>query len=113
MRRIELRQELVRVLVDANSTSQAVAVYKTMFDLRPLLHGARAFLQSGIGYVTSSAEAVLLILAGALICFLAPNTRQIAERFEPRPVWAVWAGVLLTASLFFMGEVSSFLYFQF
>lgn len=104
---------LVRVLFDANSISQALSVYKTMFDLRPLLHGARAFLQSGISYVTSSAEAVFLILVGAGICFLAPNTRRIAERFEPRPVWAVWAGVLLTASLFFMGEVSSFLYFQF
>ena len=54
-----------------------------------------------------------LLLAGMGLCFFAPNTREIAERFEPRPRYAAYAGVLLTVSLFFMGRVSSFLYFQF
>ena len=104
---------LVRVLFDANSVSQALAVYRTLADIRPAFTATRAFLQSGLAYLSSYPGIAALLIAGMGLCFFAPNTREIAERFEPRPRYAAYAGVLLTVSLFFMGRVSSFLYFQF
>jgi D-alanyl-lipoteichoic acid acyltransferase DltB (MBOAT superfamily) len=104
---------VTRVLFDANGMTQAFSVYRTMFDIRPVLSGPRAFLGSGLDYVSGNLQEMLLIVAGACICFFAPNTREMFEEFKPRWYHAVFAGALFTISLFFMGRVSSFLYFQF
>lgn len=104
---------LTRVLFDSNSMTQAAAVYKSLLDIRPLFADAGAFVQLGLSYVKSNLTVVLLTLVSAAVCFFAPNTRQISERFEPKWYYAVYAGALLTASLFYMGSVSNFLYFAF
>jgi len=104
---------LTRVLFDSNSLSQAAAVYRSLFDLRPLFRDAGGFAGLLVQYVTGNPMVCALALVGAGICFFAPNTKEIAGRFEPRWFHAVGAGVMLAVSLFFMGEVSGFLYFAF
>lgn len=104
---------LVRVLFDSNSVSQAVEVFKRMADIRLLFSDAGAFVGQLVAYVQNNLWVVVLTVVGAAICFFAPNTKQISEKFEPKWQHAVFAGVLITAALFLMGEVSGFLYFQF
>jgi hypothetical protein len=90
-----------------------VTVYQSLFDLRLLFTGFYEFLRLGFIYLQSNLFIVFLTLLGAGICFFAPNTREISEKFEPKWYHAAYSGVLLVASLFFMGTVSGFLYFQF
>jgi hypothetical protein len=59
---------------------------------------------------------VLLILAAALISFLAPNSQTVAlERLRPRRLVAVAAGLGLLAVLVKIGagQNAEFIYFQF
>lgn len=104
---------LTRVLFDSNSMSQALAVYKRMADIRPLFSDISAFWGQCTAYVQNNAWVVFLMIIGAALCFFAPNAKEIAEKFEPKWYHAVFAGALIAVSLLFMGEVSSFLYFQF
>lgn len=104
---------LTRVLFDSNSMSQAAAVYRRMADIRLLFSDAGAFLGQFAAYIQGNAWVIALMAAGAAICFFAPNSRQISDKFEPKWYYAVLSGILLTVSVFFMGKVSSFLYFQF
>ncbi len=104
---------LTRVLFDSSSVSQAVSVYKTILDIRPLFTETSAFFAQGLAYVRANGPAVALLLAGAGICFFAPSTRDISERFAPRWYHAALAGAALVASLFLMGTVSNFLYMEF
>jgi len=104
---------LTRVLFDSSSVTQAVSVYRTILDVRPLFADPAGFLEQGLSYVRANASVSLLTLVGAGICFLAPSTREISERFEPRWFYAVLAGAAIVASLFYMGSVSDFLYMQF
>ncbi len=104
---------LTRVLFDSSSVTQAVSVYKTILDVRPLLADPSGFIAQGISYLRGNTAVSLLMLLAAGICFLVPNSREISERFQPKWYHAVLAGALLVASLFFMGTVSDFLYMQF
>jgi len=104
---------VTRVLFDANGMTQALNIYRTMFDIRPALNGLHAFLSTGAAYIRENLTVTALIIAGACICFFAPNTREMFSKMKPRWYHAVFAGVLFTMSLFFMGRVSNFLYFQF
>lgn len=104
---------VTRVLFDANGMTQAFNVYRSMFDIRPALSGFRVFLNSGLMYISQNLYEIFLIIAGACICFFAPNTREMFSESRPRWYHAVFAGALFTMSLFFMGRVSNFLYFQF
>ncbi|HPV02914.1 MAG TPA: MBOAT family O-acyltransferase [Clostridiales bacterium] len=104
---------VTRVLFDANGMTQAFNIYRTMFDIRPALAGFSDFMRLGLDYVRENLHETILVVAGACICFFAPNTREMFSEFRPRWYHAVFAGALFTVSLFFMGRVSSFLYFQF
>ena len=53
------------------------------------------------------------LLAAALLCFCAPNTNRISEKSVFTARDAVFSGILLSLSLFFMTRVSTFLYFNF
>ncbi|HML37410.1 MAG TPA: MBOAT family O-acyltransferase [Bacillota bacterium] len=104
---------VTRVLFDANNMSQVVNVYKSMFDLRPAFADFGQFLGLGKAYVGENLEVVLLMLAGAVICFFFKNSNEIVDKLEPRWYHAVFCGILLTVSLVCMTHVSQFLYFQF
>jgi D-alanyl-lipoteichoic acid acyltransferase DltB (MBOAT superfamily) len=104
---------LTRVLFDSNSVTQAVAVYKTILDVRPLFVHPSAFLAQGLTYLRGNAPVAFLLLVGAGLSFLAPSTKEISEKFELKWYYAVLAGAALVASVFYMGTVSNFLYMQF
>jgi alginate O-acetyltransferase complex protein AlgI len=104
---------LTRVLFDAQNTDQAVKVLKLLVDIRPLLQQPKTFLLSGLTYVKEHIFEVLLIILGAGICFWSKNSEELSEEFAKTQKGAVFAAVLLAFSLFMMGNVSDFLYFQF
>jgi alginate O-acetyltransferase complex protein AlgI len=104
---------VTRVLFDANGMTQALAVYKSMFDITPVFRGWREFLALGAGYLKENLSVAALVVASSGICFFAPNTREMFLEEKPRWYHAVYGGALITVSLFFMGRVSDFLYFQF
>ncbi len=104
---------LVRVLFDSNNMTQALAVYQTMFDIRGLFADPSSFWAGGLAYLQDNVTVIALIALAALISFGAKNSNEIAENFTPKWQYAVFAGVLLTISLFHMTGVSQFLYFQF
>jgi len=104
---------LVRVLFDSNNMTQAISVYKRLADLRLLFTGVGTFFDLGRNYITDNVYIIILTLVAAGICFFAPNTKKISEKFQPKWYYAVGSAAILTASLFFMGTVSNFLYFQF
>jgi D-alanyl-lipoteichoic acid acyltransferase DltB (MBOAT superfamily) len=104
---------LTRVLFDANSMTQAINVYRTMLDIRPAIEGLRSFIELGFAYVNANLLEIFIIIVSACICFFTPNSTQILETKEAKWYYAVFSGILLTVSLFFMGSVSNFLYFQF
>lgn len=103
---------LVRVLFDSASLSQALAVYRRLFALGELVH-IRSTLASALAFASGHRLVCLKLAAAAALCFFAPNTNRISEQTLFRTRDAVISGVLLGASLFFMNEVSTFLYFNF
>lgn len=98
---------MTRVLFDSGSISQALQVYASLFDIKTaLVSSIRSFLSGNIRIIIVNAVA-------AGICFFAPNSGELTQRLKARWTTAVYSGALMAASLFFMGEVSNFLYFQF
>ena len=104
---------LTRVLFDSNGVTQALYVYRLMFDLRPIFTDAAAFLSVGAGFLKANYRILALILFSAFICFFPKNSNEIVKDGNYRWYQAALCGGLLCVSLFFMGGVSNFLYFQF
>lgn len=104
---------ITRVLFDANSMTQAMAVLKTMFDFSLLFQDPHGFLSMGYTYLSGNVMILLIMAVSAFICFFTKNSNEICDEFTPKWQYAVFAGILLTVSLFRMTSVSQFLYFQF
>ena len=98
---------MVRVLFDAADLSQALLVYRQLFDF------GGVSIASALEFSRANAGTLFFITVGAGICFFAPNLSELSREYEPRWYHAAAAGILMAASLFCMGAVSSFLYFQF
>jgi alginate O-acetyltransferase complex protein AlgI len=105
---------LTRVLFDSSSMTQAASVYRSLFGLgSPPGMGASTFVAEGASYVRANLPIFSLLLVSAVTCFYGPDAREISERFRPKWYHAALAGAAFIVSLFFMGRVSTFLYFQF
>lgn len=104
---------ITRVLFDANNMTQAVQVLYSMFNLSGLWQDPAGFFQMGTAYIQQNYLILAIITVSAGICFFTKNSNEICEKFEPKWQYAVFAGILLTISLFRMTAVSQFLYFQF
>lgn len=104
---------LVRVLFDAADTAQAFSVYESLFDLKPLFSDSASFWAEGAAYISENYMVIALVIVSAIICFGFKNNQERFKDFTPRWYHPAAAGALIAASLFFMGDVSSFLYFQF
>ena len=100
---------LVRVLFDSYTTTQAISVYQTMFTPVPW----QELCTQWTAYFAENKGIIALLIISAVIIFGFKNTGELAENFEPKPRYAVYAGALMALSLFCMGTVSGFLYFQF
>ena len=55
----------------------------------------------------------LILLIGILICWFAPNSREIMEKFKINKKTAIIAAILMFLCLINMNKVVQFLYFQF
>lgn len=100
---------LVRVLFDSLNTAQAFKVYKIMFT--PVARGELA--AQWMSYFADNKGIIMMLILSAVIIFGFKNSGQIAESFKPKARYAVFSAALLAVSVFFMGQVSNFLYFQF
>lgn len=104
---------LTRVLFDSATVSQAARVYRSMFLIGGGFESVGGFFAAGSAYLSENAYPAALILIGAVLCFFFRNTKELSEAFTPKLRYAVYSGVLLTVSAFFMSSVSQFLYFRF
>ena len=105
---------LTRVIFVATGISQAAGVYLSMFDFKTFFaNGAGQALRQIFRYVIHHQKQGILVAAGMLICYLAPTTRQMADKFKPDVRHFLFAAVLLGICLLRMNHVVQFLYFQF
>ena len=100
---------LVRVLFDALTTVQAINVYRVMFTPVPLAELSAQWS----AYIAENKGIVAMLVFAAVIIFGFKNSGEIADGFKPNARYAVFSAALMAVSLFFMGGVSNFLYFQF
>lgn len=100
---------LVRVLFDAVDTIQAINVYKVMFT--PV--SISELITQWSAYIKESGGSLVMLIFSAIIVFGFKNSGEIAKNMKPKAHYAVYSALLLAISLFFMGQVSNFLYFQF
>ena len=98
---------LVRVLFDSHTTLQALDIYRVMFT--PVAD----FTTQLTAYLSQNADIIVLLIVCAIITFGFKNSNEIADTFKPSVKYALFSALLLAMSLFSMGQVSNFLYFQF
>lgn len=98
---------LTRVLFVSESFIYAWQVYKGMFNFRSLLN------TDFMAFWNNNAKEIIVTLIGMGICFFAPNTSQISEKFKTNIPYLLYAVILLGICLVSMDKVVNFLYFQF
>ncbi len=103
-----------RILFVSKSFSDAAAVYKTMINIK-VFNGVsiQGIMSSFTTTVTTHSVDLLILLAGITVVYFPKNTTTISQEFKPSLRYAILAGILLAVSIFWMGGVSRFLYFQF
>ena len=96
---------LTRVLFVSEGFSEAIAVYKGMVNFT-------GFNEIGTFLIARIYEALILIL-GMGICFFAPNSNEMADKFKPTYKNMILIGILFALAITQMNKVVQFLYFQF
>lgn len=102
---------MTRVLFVSDTFADAWTVYKGMFNLKGLLGSPFAEQMKSLMSGNLLAMATLLVAMG--ICWFAPNSNTMLEKFKPGVKYAVFIAVLLALSIMSMNKVAAFLYFQF
>ncbi len=105
---------LTRVIFVASNLQDTWTVYRAMF-------GFPAFFSSGILnafrriclFVTHHQKDGIIVFIGLLICWFAPTTKTLSEKFKPNLLCFAYAAILLAICLAKMNQVVQFLYFQF
>ena len=103
---------VIRVLFDSHGMTQALAIYRRMFDPGQFIYLGTTF-SAWWSFVGDHGPLCLLLVFSAVLCFAAPNSNRISEKTAFTARDAVFSGGLLALSLFFMTHVSQFLYFNF
>ena len=103
---------VIRVLFDSHGMTQALAIYRRMFDPGQFIYLGTTLSAWGT-FVGDHGPLCLLLVFSAVLCFAAPNSNRISEKTAFTARDAVFSGGLLALSLFFMTHVSQFLYFNF
>ena len=104
---------LARVLFVAENFTDAWNVYKGMLNFHSLGSSLYEILRQGWGFVKNNGTCSLVLLAGMIVCWFMPNSREMAERFKGGWKSVVFAAVLLVICIMQMNQVVQFLYFQF
>ena len=85
-----------------------------MFDVKSLMEMGWAQVSSAcLAFGYENYQLMLISLAGLLICWFAPTTRHMADRFKPDVKHFIFTAVLLAVCFARMNQVVEFLYFQF
>ncbi|MDO4345100.1 MAG: MBOAT family O-acyltransferase [Eubacteriales bacterium] len=105
---------LTRVIFVAQNMQDALLVYKAMFNVPSLfVNGLWAALQQVGRFILTRGETGVIVLIGLLICWFAPTTKTMSEKFKPNFIHFAYTAVLLAICLSKMNQVVQFLYFQF
>ncbi len=99
---------VARVLFVSDSFEQAKSVYQGMFRLM-----GSTKLEQVKELVTGNKTICATLAIAICICWFAPNSGEISEKFKPNVKYAVLTAVLLAVSIMSMNKVATFLYFQF
>ena len=105
---------LTRVIFVAESLKDAGIVYRSMFDIGALtsMGWSQVWLQFS-KFIGHHQKLGLLVVIGLIICWFAPTTKQMSEKFKTDWKHYVFTGALLAVCLARMNQVVQFLYFQF
>lgn len=98
---------MTRVLFVSESFGYAFEVYKGMFNFGSLAS------TDFIAFWNNNRKEIIVTLLGMGICFFAPNTSEISEKFKTNIPYLLYAAALLGVCLVTMDKVVNFLYFQF
>lgn len=98
---------LTRVLFVSDSFRNAARVYRGMIRVSSL------HLSEFTAFVVKNWDMILLLLVGSAICFFAPTTKKMCEKFKTNWLYLLYAAALLIACILNMDKVVQFLYFQF
>ena len=104
---------LARVLFVSNTFGEALSVYKGMLNFASLGNSITQICTNTITFITSNLKYVVFLVIGILICWFAPNSKQIMEKFKLTKTTAIISATLMIISLLCMDKVVQFLYFQF
>ena len=105
---------LTRVIFVAESLKDAGIVYRSMFDIGALTSmGWSQVWHQFSKFIGHHQKLGLLVVIGLIICWFAPTTRQMGEKFKTDWKHYVFTGALLAVCLARMNQVVQFLYFQF
>lgn len=105
---------LTRVIFVAENLQDTWAVYKAMFNFPALFaRGVSGAVSDLSTFVMHHQKLGLVVVIGLLICWFAPTTKTLSEKFKPNFVYFAYAGILLGYCLSQMNQVVQFLYFQF
>lgn len=105
---------LTRVIFVAENMQDTWAVYKAMFNIPSVFAGGLSgAVHQLTTFVTHHQKMGVVVVIGLLICWFAPTTKTMAEKFKPNFAHFAYAAVLLAYCLSQMNQVVQFLYFQF
>lgn len=105
---------LTRVIFVAENLTDAGIVYRSMFNFSALASmGWPEVFRQFAKFVADHQKLGLLVVISLLICWFAPTTKQMAEKFKADWKHFLFAGALFAVCLSRMNQVVQFLYFQF
>ena len=96
---------LTRVLFVSNGFSEAIVVYKGMIHF--------GGFQEFMNILRANVYEVFILLLGIGLCWFAPNSNEMVEKFKPSVRNMIFIAVIFVLALIQMNNVVQFLYFQF
>jgi len=101
---------LTRVLFISPTFDYAKNIYRGMIHINSGL----GTIKNEILYcITSNKTVTVTLIVGILLCWFAPNSKDLQEKFKPTLATVLWAGVAFVICILNMNKVATFLYFQF
>ncbi len=104
---------MTRILFVSNTFGDAMNVYKGLVNFESLGNNINLILENIKMFIIANKKCGLYLVIGMLICWFAPNSQQIMEKFKISKKTVVFAAVLMFVCLINMNKVVQFLYFQF
>ncbi len=104
---------LTRVLFVSNTFTDAFNVYKGMINFQSLGTNISAICSTIFSFIWKNKICGIYLVIGIGICWFAPNSSEIMERFKLSKKTVAIAAILMFLSLINMDKIIQFLYFQF